>query len=123
VRGSALATPQGDALIELAGTYLRRMPDELALKQLARVEREGPGNLWFCWAGGTRRGTPHYYRIQGSHLLIEFDNAIDEGNHIHSVWRDYRNDLGHDLLAGHYERERTTGHHLTSRLTSSVADE
>ena len=99
------------------------MPDELALKQLARVEREGPGNLWFCWAGGTRRGTPHYYRIQGSHLLIEFDNAIDEGNHIHSVWRDYRNDLGHDLLADHYERERTTGHHLTSRLTSSVADE
>ena len=37
-------------------------------------------------------------------------------NHIHSVWRDYRNDLGHDLLADHYERERTTGHHLTSRL-------
>jgi hypothetical protein len=31
--------------------------------------------------------------------------------------------LGHDLLADHYERERTTGHHLTSRLTSSVPDE
>jgi hypothetical protein len=80
VCGSALATPLGDALIELVGTYLRRMPNELALKQLARVEREGPGNLWFCWAGGARRGTPHYYRVQGSHLLIEFDNAIDEGN-------------------------------------------
>ena len=121
--GSALATPHRDALIELVGTYLRRMPGELALRQLARVEREGPGNLWFCWAGGTERGTPHYYRIQGSHLLIEFDNAIDEGNHIHSVWRDYRNDLGHDLLADHYERERATGHHLASRLTSLVADE
>jgi hypothetical protein len=123
VCGSALATPLGDALIELVGTYLRRVPDELALKQLARVEREGLGNLWFCWAGGTRRGTPHYCRVQGSHLLIEFDNAIDEGNHIHSVWRDYRNDLGHDLLASHYERERATGHHLTSRLTSPAADE
>ena len=56
VCGSALATPLSDALIELVGTYLRRMPDELAVKQLARVEREGPGNLWFCWPGGTRRG-------------------------------------------------------------------
>lgn len=123
VCGSALTTQQGDALVELVGTYLRRMPDELAGKQLARVEREGLGNLWFCWAGGEKRGTPHYFRIQGSHLLIEFDNAIDDGNHIHSMWRDYRNDLGHDLLAEHYERERTTGHHLTTRLRSSVADE
>ena len=31
--------------------------------------------------------------VKGSHLLIEFDNAIDQGNHIHSVWRDYRNVL------------------------------
>jgi hypothetical protein len=35
------------------------------------------------------------------------------------VWRDYRN----DLLAEHYRRERATGHHLTSRLQSSVPDE
>lgn len=45
------------------------------------------------------------------------------GNHIHSVWRDYRNDLGHDLLQEHYERERATGHHLRTRLQSSVPDE
>ena len=122
VRGSDLSAEQGDALVDLVATYLRRAPEELARKQLDRVEREGLANLWFCWAGGQERGTPHYYRIQGSHLLIEFDNAIDNGNHIHSVWRDYRNDLGHDLLAEHYERERTTGHHLATRLRSSVAD-
>ncbi|GAA4025264.1 DUF3500 domain-containing protein [Streptomyces plumbiresistens] len=121
--GSALSTEQGDALIGIVGTYLKRMPDELALKQLERVEREGLDNLWFCWAGGQKHGTSHYYRIQGSHLLIEFDNAIDNGNHIHSIWRDYRNDLGHDLLADHYERERTTGHHLTTRLQSTVPEE
>ncbi|TGD86299.1 DUF3500 domain-containing protein [Mycolicibacterium sp. CH28] len=121
--GSALSTQQGDALMELVGTYLRRMPDEVALKQLGRVEHEGLENLWFCWAGGLDYGTPHYYRIQGSSVLIEFDNAIDEGNHIHSIWRDYRNDLGHDLLADHYARERATGHHLATRLNSSVPDE
>lgn len=123
VCGSSLTSGQGEALLALVGTYLRRMPDELAVKQLARVEHEGLDNLWFCWAGGEEYGTPHYYRVQGSHLLIEFDNAIDNGNHIHSVWRDYRNDLGHDLLADHYERERTTSHHLSTRLQSSISDE
>lgn len=121
--GSALTSGQGDALAGLVGTYLRRVPDELGLKQLDRVEREGLPTLWFCWAGGLDHGTPHYYRIQGSHLLIEFDNAINNGNHVHSVWRDYRNDLGHDLLADHYERERTSGHHLATRLRSTVSDE
>ncbi|WP_460062510.1 DUF3500 domain-containing protein [Streptomyces sp. YKOK-I1] len=123
VCGSDLGGGQGDALVALVATFLRRMPDELALKQLARVEREGLDNLYFCWAGGQEPGTPHYFRIQGASLLVEFDNAIDNGNHVHSMWRDYRNDLGHDLLADHYERERTTGHHLDTRLRSSVADE
>ena len=122
VPGSDLPTAQADTLMSLVVGHLNRLPDELAAKQLARVEREGLDNLYFCWAGGLRRGTPHYFRIQGSQLLIEFDNAIDDGNHIHSVVRDYRNDLGHDLLAEHYERERTTGHHLTARLRSTVPD-
>ncbi|MFD5259003.1 DUF3500 domain-containing protein [Streptomyces bobili] len=120
--GTDLSSAQGDSLLELVGTYLYRAPAELAAKQIARVEREGLANLYFCWAGETEPGKPHYYRIQGSHILIEFDNAIDSGNHAHSIWRDYRNDLGHDLLADHYERERLTGHHLTTRLRSSVPD-
>jgi hypothetical protein len=61
--------------------------------------------------------------VQGRQFLIEFDNAIDSGNHIHSVWRDYRNDLGHDLLLDHYEQERRHGSHLRTRLTSSVPDD
>jgi hypothetical protein len=67
--------------------------------------------------------TPHYYRIQGADILIEFDNAIDNGNHIHSVWRDYRADLGHQLLLDHYEHERHHGHHLDTRLKSSVPED
>ena len=86
----------------------------------ARLEADGLDQLYFAWAGGDRPGTPHYYRIHGRELLIEFDNAIGQGNHIHSVWRDLRNDLGGDLLLDHYEREQATGSHLATRLTSSV---
>jgi hypothetical protein len=121
--GSQLSGPQEDLLFRLVASYINRMPEELAARQLARVERDGPEGLYFCWAGAAERAKPHYYRVQGSQLLIEFDNAIDSGNHIHSVWRDYRNDLGHDLLREHYEREAATGHHLQTRLRSSVPDE
>jgi hypothetical protein len=99
------------------------MPEELAARQLARVRRDGLEHLHFCWAGGLQPGTPHYYRIQGREILIEFDNAIDSGNHIHSVWRDYRNDLGHDLLLDHYEKERVHGSQLRTRLQSSEPDD
>jgi len=30
---------------------------------------------------------PHYYRIQGERLFVEYDNAQRGGNHIHAVWR------------------------------------
>ncbi|HLI85803.1 MAG TPA: DUF3500 domain-containing protein [Bryobacteraceae bacterium] len=36
-----------------------------------------------------------------THVLIEFDKTQDNGNHIHSVWRDFTNDWGGDLLAAH----------------------
>ncbi|MGI5132380.1 DUF3500 domain-containing protein [Pseudonocardia sp. CA-107938] len=119
-----LSTTQQDLLYSLVAQYLKRSPEELWTKQLDRVQAAGPDGLHFAWAGGLEKGTPHYYRIQGTHVVIEFDNAIDSGNHIHSVWRDYRNDLGHDLLREHYARERRTGHHqLNTRLTSSVPDD
>ena len=110
-------------LIDLVESFVRRMPDEVADRHMERIAADGLGNLWFAWAGRQEKGTPHYYRIQGREILIEFDNAIDNGNHIHSVWRDYRNDLGHQLLLDHYEHERHHGHHLDTRVTSSVPDD
>ena len=35
-------------------------------------------------------------------FLIEYDKTQDNGNHIHSVWRDFNGDFGADLLAQHY---------------------
>ena len=49
----------------------------------------------------SREGEKHYYRVQGPTFLIEFDNTQNNGNHIHSVWRDFDSDFGRDLLREH----------------------
>lgn len=86
---------------ELMLAYLGRLPEELADEQLALVEQER-SCLKFAWAGGAERYEPHYYRIQGERILIEYDNTQRGANHIHTVWRDLKNDFGGDVLARHY---------------------
>jgi hypothetical protein len=103
---AAMNSRQFDALRALAELYARNLPDELARHRLGQIDRAGR-DVFFAWAGGTNPGDPHYYRIQTSAFLIEFDDTQDNANHIHSVWRDLRNDFGGDLLRAHYE----TGHH------------
>jgi Protein of unknown function (DUF3500) len=120
VAGAALPTEHWYMLRALIETVLSRAPVEVAREHLDRVEADGRDNVHFCWAGPQRRGEPHYFRVQGSHLLLEFVNAADSGDHIHSIWRDYRNDLGHDLLTDHYDRIHAAGSHLTTRTRSSV---
>jgi hypothetical protein len=57
--------------------------------------------LRFAWIGGMKKGEPHYYRIQTSDFLFEFDNVQGNANHIHEVWRSRGGDFGADLLARH----------------------
>jgi hypothetical protein len=123
VAGSEMPTDQARNLVDLVESFVGRLPEEVSSRYMDRIKSDGLDKLWFCWAGGQESGTPHYYRIQGADILIEFDNAIDNGNHIHSVWRDYRADLGHQLLLDHYEHERHHGHHLDTRLKSSVPED
>ena len=58
--------------------------------------------LAFAWAGGLEAGEPHYYRVQGPALLVEYDNTQRGVNHVHAVWRDLDRDFGGDVLAAHY---------------------
>jgi Protein of unknown function (DUF3500) len=51
----------------------------------------------FAWAGPAEPGGPHYYRIQGGRLLIEYDCAQNGANHTHSAWRDPDGDFGAGL--------------------------
>jgi hypothetical protein len=34
---------------------------------------------------------------------MEYDNTQNNANHIHTVWRDFENDFGDDLLQRHYK--------------------
>jgi hypothetical protein len=102
--------------------FVETAPDELARQYRAAVEAESPERLTFAWAGGTRPDTPYYFRVSTGGLLAESDNAVAAGQHIHSVWRDLDNDLGHDVLLDHYARNdhRRGAAHLHRRITSST---
>ena len=122
-RADALKTPAGVALGELGAeqrslalrlveTYARNMRSDVADAELRRMRDAGSDNVRFGWAGPIDPKQPHYYRLHGPTLLIEYDNSQNRANHIHSVWHDPRNDFGVDLLRAHYE----SGHH---RLTAA----
>jgi hypothetical protein len=102
----ALDKPQLLVFRELVGSFLGRLPQEVAAAQLRDVEQAdgGVAGLTFAWAGGTTPGQPHYFRVQGPVLLIEHDNTEADGNHIHSVWRNPDGDFGDDILAAHYRQ-------------------
>jgi hypothetical protein len=102
IPASGFGQRQLDSLADLVGTFVRRLPDEVAGAQLHSLERAGLDSLTFAWAGGTSPGERHYYRIQGPTLLIEHDNTQNNGNHIHSAWRNPADDFGDDVLASHY---------------------
>jgi hypothetical protein len=98
---SAFSPKQKAMLRRLLNEYAANMPPALAAARLARVEQAGFEKLHFAWAGGLRKGDPHYYRIQGPTVLIEYDNTQNEANHAHSVWRDFDGDFGRDLIREH----------------------
>jgi hypothetical protein len=85
----------------LLDEYVDNLPGELASQRRARISESGD-KIWFAWAGVVERGGPHYYRIQSPTFLVEYDNTQNGANHIHTVWRDFEDDFGVDLLAEHY---------------------
>jgi hypothetical protein len=85
-------------VLEIIRTYLANHPEATARDALTRIQRAGIGRTRFGWAGSTRPGVPHYYRLQGPTFVLEFDNSRNSGTHIHSVWRDFERDFGRHLL-------------------------
>lgn len=110
---------QLDLVNRLICTYLGRLPMNAAAEYKAQLNVDGPSHIHFAWAGGTEKATPHYFRIHTRQLLIEMVNAVDSGNHIHSVIRDFDHDFAHDSLAAHQNHVAQQGNHLSSRTTSS----
>ncbi len=98
----AMNATQQALLLKLVTVFADHLQPELTQARLARVRAEPLDTLRMAWAGSTVPGEPHYFRIQGSNFLIEFDNS--GGNHVHSVWRDFEGDFGRDVLREHYRR-------------------
>jgi hypothetical protein len=99
----ALNSDQQKLVWKLVKTYVERARGEIAEVDLEKITAAGQDNIHFAWAGGLERGQGHYYRIQGPTFLIEYDNTQNNANHIHCVYRDFKEDFGEDLLQRHYE--------------------
>ena len=103
---SEMSGVQYELLKKLIRSYLLSMPASIAETRMKKIAQEDMNSLRFGWAGETVLNRPHYYRIQGKTFLIEFDNAENNGNHIHLVWRDFNGDFGTDLLKEHYKNSK-----------------
>jgi hypothetical protein len=101
LKAAAMTPAQREKLMALIDVYTGYMVPDLAAERMDRLKKAGPDNIAFAWCGETERGKKHYYRVQGPTFLIEYDNAQNDGNHIHSVWRDFDGDFGADLLREH----------------------
>jgi len=98
---SALQPRQQELLKRVIEVYTSTMETDVAAERMAVATRAGLDNVRFAWAGSTEKGQKHYYRIQGPTFLVEFDNTQNDGNHVHSVWRDFNGDFGRDFLREH----------------------
>ena len=101
IKATALTKPQREKLMQVIDVYAGLMTADVAAERMERLRKGGVDNITFAWAGPTEKGLKHYYRLQGPTFLIEYDNTQNDGNHIHSVWRDFDRDFGRDLLREH----------------------
>jgi hypothetical protein len=101
IAAATLTPAQRDLLMKVVEAYTSAMADDIAAERMAQLRKAGLEKITFAWAGEVERGKKHYYRVQGPTFLVEFDNTQNNGNHIHSVWRDFQGDFGRDLLREH----------------------
>lgn len=97
-----LDSEQRQELRQLIALYTGRAPNALAAAHTAHYATDSVlDKVHFGWAGSLESGEPHYYRVHGPDLLIEYDNTQRRANHAHSVWRNPASDFGLDSLAEH----------------------
>jgi hypothetical protein len=87
---SELTKDQQGTLLALIEEYLSTQPHAMARARLDKIRAAGLDTIKFAWMGGINAGEGHYYRVQGSTFLIEFDNTQNSANHIHCVWREFQ---------------------------------
>ena len=101
---ASLQPNQQALLTRLIEVYTSNMETDVAAERMAKIKGAGLDKVRFAWAGEIEKGKKHYYMIQGPTFLVEYDNTQNNGNHIHSVWRDFNGDFGRDLLREHLKQ-------------------
>jgi len=106
-----LTETQRHAFRDLIDGYIGRLPDSIAIHEQSRIEGAGLDAVSFAWAGSDRPGRPHYYRIHGPTMLVEYACIQDMANHTHAVWRDPDRYFGAHLLADHLRTDHLRNNH------------
>ncbi len=102
---NALDNDQKKTFLQLLDVFVKNYELGFSKTLMEKIKKAGMDNLSFAWAGGLKYGVPHYYRIQGPMLLIEYDNIQNNANHVHTSVRDLTNDFAEDILREHYLSE------------------
>ena len=103
IAASAMTPKQREMLMAVVDSYSSSMAPDIASERMAQLKKAGLEKITFAWAGESEVGKKHYYRVQGPTFLIEYDNTQNDGNHVHSIWRDFNGDFGRDLLREHVQ--------------------
>ena len=104
IAAAQLNAGQKEKLMAVVKSFVNRYHPLLAEETLTEIAQAGVDKITFAWAGALKRGEATYYRVQGPTFLIEFDNSQNNANHVHSTYREFKGDFGHDLLAEHYAK-------------------
>ncbi|MEK7814905.1 MAG: DUF3500 domain-containing protein [Chloroflexota bacterium] len=99
--GSRMSGTQKELLMSLITDYVSRVRSDVAQEKLDALKRQGVDHIYLAWGGPAQKGEPHYYRLHGGNFMVEYDNRQNGANHIHSVWRDLKNDFAQDVMRQH----------------------
>jgi Protein of unknown function (DUF3500) len=101
LKASAMDERQRLMLLDLISEWVGIANDNFAAARMVEI-KAGLEDTWFAWSGPTtvepgKNGTS-YYRIQGPKLIIEYAPQPGE-DHVHTIYRDPRNDYGRALTS------------------------
>ena len=96
---------QQKTMLSLLEAYNSHLQPSVAQDRIAEIKAAGLERVYFAWAGATKPGVGHYYRVQGPTFVLELvniqaDPAGHPANHIHSVWRSLQGDFAVPVAAG-----------------------
>ena len=98
---SKMNKSQRQALMSLIKEYLMQVKQDIASRTVSAIVDYSLDDIYFAWGGPVDISKAHYYRIHAGDFLVEFDNAQNGANHVHSVWRDIENDFAQDVMRDH----------------------